>query len=99
MHFKSEYLNTPDNCITVICHECFHAFQHTATDSPYADWFFTELGVTQGRIAQWDDNFKVYVGAEGGVTYRVEIVECDAKAFALDCLRNVENYWKDIDFN
>ena len=82
-----------------VCHECFHAFQHTATDSPYADWFFTELGVTQGRIAQWDDNFKVYVGAEGGVTYRVEIVECDAKAFALDCLRNVENYWKDIDFN
>ena len=81
-----------------VCHECFHAFQHTAIESPYADWFFTELGVTQGRIAQWDDNFKVYVGSDGGVTYRVEIVECDAKAFALDCTRNVENYWKDIDF-
>lgn len=82
-----------------ICHECFHSFQHTAIDSPYADWYFSELGVTQGRIAQWDDNFKVYVGAEGGTIYRVEIVECDAKAFALDCLRDVENYWKDIDFN
>ncbi len=81
-----------------ICHECFHSFQHTAANSPFADWYFTELGVTQGRIAQWDDNFKVYVGDTSSVTYRVEIVECDAKAFALDCTRNVENYWKDIDF-
>ncbi len=82
-----------------ICHECFHAFQHTALTVPYADWFFAELGVTEGRIASWDDNFKVYVGSEEPKTYRVEVVECDARAFALDCLRNIENYWKDIDFN
>ncbi len=82
-----------------VCHECYHAFQHTALARPYADWYYTELGVTQGRLAQWDDNFKVYVGTESKLTYRVEVVECDAKAFALDCLRGIENYWKDIDFD
>lgn len=82
-----------------VCHECYHAFQHTALYMPYADWFFTELGVTEGRINSWDDNFKVYVGTEEPKTYRVEVVECDARAFALDCLRNIEKYWKDIDFN
>ena len=82
-----------------VCHECFHAFQHTACCVPYSDWFFTELGVTEGRITSWDDNFKVYVGSEDSKTYWVEVVECDANAFALDCLRNIEKYWKDIDFN
>ena len=82
-----------------VCHECFHAFQHTALSVPFAEWFFTERGVTEGRIASWDDNFKVYSGTEDPKVYRVEIVECDARAFALDCLRNIENHWKDIDFN
>ena len=82
-----------------ICHECFHAFQHTALVIPYADWFFAELGVTKGRIASWDDNFKVYVGSKDKLTYRVEVVECDANAFAADCCRDIENHWKNIDFN
>ena len=97
--YRESAVNSYSWMESAVCHECFHAFQHTACDVPYSDWFFTELGVTEGRITYWDDNFKVYVGSENSKIYRVEVVECDANAFALDCLRNVEKYWKDIDFN
>ena len=97
MHFKSEYLNTPDNCITVICHECFHAFQHTAVDGSHTQWYFIELGVTAGRVDAWGKNFNKYIKSGDG--YFVEIVEADAEAFAYDCLRGERAHWQEIDFS
>ena len=97
MHFKAEYLNTPENCITVICHECFHAFQHTAVDGKHAQWHFIELGVTAGRVDAWAKNFNKYIRSGDG--YFVEIVEADAEAFAFDCLQGERAHWQDIDFS
>ena len=97
IHYRSDYLTSIHNCIRIICHECFHAFQHTAVDNKHAQWHFIELGVTEGRVDAWSKNFDKYIKSGDG--YFVEIVEADAEAFAYDCFRGEEGHWQDIDFN
>jgi hypothetical protein len=87
-----------DFVLHVICHECFHAFQHTATNAPYAEWYYDDLGVTRGRVAQWSKNFSCYVGDVNSIAYKVEIVECDANAFADDCHIYAKSRWHEIEF-
>lgn len=70
-----------------ICHECFHAFQHKATSSPWQQWFCTELHVTPGRVEQWRYNNACYRSIEKGKeVYMIQIIESDARAFEEDCL-------------
>ncbi len=84
--------------VQAICHECFHAFQHAAVDGGYRDWFFSDLGVTRGRVDEWRFNFSNYDGDTSSVTYKVEIVECDARAFQHDCFTMSEEILHKIDF-
>jgi hypothetical protein len=84
--------------VKMICHECFHGFQNYAIDVQYAQWFWDDLGVTIGRVEQWRKNFSMYCGKTNSLAYKVEIVECDANAFAEDCFRQGEEVWSAIDF-
>lgn len=69
----------------MICHECFHAFQSEAINGGWKIWHWAELGVTRNRIGQWKMNQTVYVGDTSSLVYKVEIYECDARAFEHDC--------------
>lgn len=84
--------------IMCILHECFHAFQHTAINRGFRDWYWEELGVTKGRLDEWRYNFDHYEGKTSSITYKVEIVECDARAFEHDCFTMSEDVWHRIDF-
>lgn len=84
--FRSDCVDNVDWLIGAICHESFHSFQHTAIENGYRRWYFGELGVTEGRIDRWKNNFSMYDGNVDSVTYKVEIVESDAVAFEKDCL-------------
>ncbi|MCH5350852.1 MAG: hypothetical protein J1F39_02655 [Clostridiales bacterium] len=83
--YREDCCDNIDWLIRAICHECFHSFQHTAVDGGYKRWYFTELGVTEGRIDRWKNNFSMYDGDVDSITYKVEIVESDAVAFEKDC--------------
>ena len=96
--YRDKYMQGYDFVLHVICHECFHAFQHTATNAPYAEWYYDDLGVTRGRVAQWSKNFSCYVGDVNSIAYKVEIVECDANAFADDCHIYAKSRWHEIEF-
>lgn len=87
-----------DFALHIIFHECFHAFQHAAMVQPYAQWYFDELGVTRGRIDKWSMNEACY--HEFPITsigYRVEIMECDANAFADDCQLYAKSRWHELE--
>ncbi len=84
--FREDLIDNADWLIGAICHECFHAFQHTAVDGGWKRWYFDELGVTAGRIDRWKNNFNIYESDVDSVAYKVEIVESDAVAFEKDCM-------------
>lgn len=83
--YRTDCVDSIDWIVDAICHEAFHSFQHTAVDTGFKRWYFTELGVTEGRIDRWKNNFSMYEGDVDSVTYKVEIVESDAVAFEKDC--------------
>ena len=88
-----------DYAIHVILHESFHAFQHTACDTAFADWFFDELGVSRARIDRWSLNFAAYDRISiTSKAYKVEIVECDANAFSDDCRLHTKVSYSDFKF-
>ena len=96
--YRDIHMQSYDFVLKCICHECFHAFQHTATNAPYSEWYFDEMGVTRGRVSQWAKNFACYVGDVNSIAYKVEIVECDANAFADDCHMYAKTRWHEIEF-
>ena len=89
-----------DWSVGAVCHECFHAFQNRAIATGAREWYFTELGVTQGRIDEWKHNFSDgrYAGTDKPEIYEVEIVEADARAFENECKRQGKDLWNKIDF-
>ena len=97
--YRHSSVENYDYALHVILHECFHAFQHTTVDQPFAEWYFDELGVTRGRISKWAMNFSCY--HEISITskaYKVEIVECDANAFSDDCQVYAKTSYHDFTF-
>ena len=67
---------------------------------PYCRWFWTELGVTPGRVEEWRLNNKVYFGdiVKDFDRYRYQIIEADANAFEVDCRDSSGKVWNMIDF-
>jgi len=95
--FKRVGLHDPGDTLETICHECYHSFQHMATESDFCEWYWRELGVTRGRIKNWLENQKRYfspadkeLGDNAMAVYRAQVVESEARAFATDCLLNSE---------
>lgn len=86
--------------IDCVCHECYHAFQHMAMYGPWRDWFWTELGVTKGRKDEWLVNTgKKYFSNTSTAAYLVQVRECEARAFASDCIRDSDKVWHTVDFD
>ena len=93
IQFRRSSLSNLTETMDVVCHECFHVFQAHAMQSPFCDWFWRELGVTRGRIQSWAENQKNYfgsseskLGASAFSVYRAQVMEADARAFAIDCM-------------
>ena len=91
--------------IDVVCHESYHAFQSFAVHSPFSEWFWRELGVTRGRIQGWAENQKHYFGSNEkrfGETafqvYHAQVLESDARAFAVDCVLAAEVAFDKVDW-
>lgn len=100
IQYKKEYINNYDWFFGCILHESFHAFQafSHSNRTPYCEWFFTELGVTRGRIEQWKLNNAKYINLETNDrnsqkfnAYKYQIMEGDANAFAQDCKQAINN--------
>ena len=81
-----------------VCHECYHAFQHTLTDYGWKEWHWQELGVTRNRVPRWELNFCNYKGSKYGTEYKVQVVESDAVAFEYDCFDQSKNVYHMIDW-
>ena len=93
IRYKRSSLTDLTDTIDTICHESYHAFQHFATHTTFCEWFWRELGVTRGRIQGWAENQKQYFessekrfGNDAMSVYRLQVVEAEARAFAIDCL-------------
>ncbi len=97
IRYRDKSMQDYDWAVQTVCHECFHAFQHRA-ERGFEQWFFEELGVTRNRIEEWKFNFLNYEGRTNTLTYKVEIVEGDARAFQHDCFQMSEELWHKIDF-
>lgn len=100
MVYRESSVKGFDWAVGAVCHECFHAFQHRAIETGAREWYFTELGVTQGRIDEWDYNFGDghYADSDKPQIYNVEIVEADARAFENECKQQGKDLWNRIDF-
>lgn len=98
IQYKRSCVDDYDWTIDTICHECFHGFQNTAIYGAWHNWYWKELGVTQGRIEEWRVNQENYFNISRGMVYTVQVFECEARAFAKDCLRESNKVWHLIDF-
>lgn len=105
IQFKQAALADFPGTMDTICHESFHAFQHTATETSFKEWYWRELGVTRGRIDTWAENHGHYfssdekkLGKSAFHVYQAQILESDARAFAADCLFAAENALQKIDW-
>ncbi len=84
--YKNDCTLSYDWAVKAICHECYHAFQHSVIESGFSDWHFTSLGVSKHRPSEWNTNFQRYVSIEKNREgYMRQVVEADARIFEEDC--------------
>ncbi|MBO7214954.1 MAG: hypothetical protein J6V66_05605 [Clostridia bacterium] len=95
--YREDCCDSVDWLMDAICHECYHSFQHTLQYRGWQEWHWTELGVTEYRVPEWDYNFCRYKSI-GSTAYMIQVVESDARAFAKDCLMQSEGRWQLIDW-
>lgn len=80
--------------IDAVCHECYHAFQHTLENNGHREWHLKLLGVTSSRPQEWYENNIHYVDIDKNYEgYMRQIIEADARIFASDCIKNSANKW------
>ena len=83
--------------VDAIVHESFHALQGKLTGGGWSEWYFTNFGITRGRVERWSISRKIYDGNTNSKVYKVHIYENDAYAFELDCDNGRNYYWNTID--
>ena len=94
--YREDCCDNVEWLVDSICHECYHSFQHTLQHNGWQEWHWTELGVTEYRVPEWDYNFQRYKNT--GTTYMIQVVESDARSFAKDCIMQSQSYWHLIDW-
>ena len=105
IQYKRSALADLTETIDVVCHESYHAFQSYAIHSSFSEWFWRELGVTRGRIQGWAENQSHYFGSSDKrfgesafSVYHAQVLESDARAFAVDCVMAAETGFEKIDW-
>ncbi len=99
IQYRADYVvNEVEDLLDTICHECYHAFQHMAINNPWREWYWNLLGVTQGSLNGVRENNRAYIvgnekrfGEEAHTLYRIQIMECEARAFAFNCIEQSKN--------
>lgn len=90
----------PEYIATAICHECHHSLQHEATSGAWKDWYWSELGITKGRLFTWKQNLDHYVSTyndeEYFYHYYVQAVECESRAFEKECMDAAQRVWSKL---
>ncbi len=96
--YKNDCTLGYDWAVKAICHECYHAFQHTVIESGFREWHFTSLGVSKHRSNEWNSNFQHYVSiGKNKEGYMRQVVEADARIFEEDCHAQSSNKWNLFD--
>lgn len=95
--YRADCVEGYDWTVKCVAHEVFHSFQHTTVNNGWQEWHFNELGITRNRVPEWRYNFDHYNGNTSSAAYKIEIVECDARAFASDCFDMSSGIWNTID--
>ncbi len=99
IQYRADYVvNEVEDLLDTICHECYHAFQHMAINNPWREWYWNLLGVTQGSLNGVRENNRAYIvgnekrfGEEAHTLYRIQVMECEARAFAFNCIEQSKN--------
>jgi len=94
--YREDCCDDVDWLVDAICHECYHSFQRTLQHQGWQEWHWSELGITEYRVPEWDYNFDKYKSS--GESYRIQVVESDARTFAKDCIMQGEERWHLIDW-
>lgn len=81
-----------------VVHESFHALQSKLINGGWSQWYYDNMGITRGRVAEWRRTLKLYDGNTGGKVYKVHMYEGDAKAFEADCEEGRNYAWNGIEF-
>ena len=76
-----------------VVHESFHGLQSVLMEKGWDEWYFENLGITEGRLKSWADTAGIYDGNTASDLYRVHIKEQDAYAFQGDCTRLGDEAW------
>ena len=101
VQYKLSSIKSFEFAYDVVLHETYHSFQRYAEATPYKEWFFTELGVTKGRIEQWRLNEQCYFDLKKGKqsfnAYRVQTIESEAYAFSVDAMGQAGECWHLLD--
>ena len=89
-----------DDTFDTICHETRHAFQSFLADN-YNSSFKAIYGISQNVVKFWAENntpANYQKNDENFKAYYYQVIEVDAKAFALDCLDGANEAYNLIDF-
>lgn len=98
--YREDLVDNFDWLSKTVCHECFHAFQNKAEVGGWKQWYWDELGVTEGRVNMWTYNHSLgrYVSiGENYEHYMIQIIECDARGFEFDCIKEMGLIYSEID--
>lgn len=83
--------------VHTVAHECMHALQFQAKNTGWSKWLYDDLGVTSSRVEEWILNYDHQID-EPYNSYRNQILEADAEAFAYDCERAIKDVWHTMNF-
>ncbi len=100
IQLSRKYFKDYDSLLNTLCHECHHSFQHMVIDSAWCEWYREEMGVTLGRRKTWQENNNKYIQPTTSYhAYQMQVMECEARAFADDCVRDSAKVWHTINFD
>ena len=82
-----------------IVHESFHALQSKLSHGNWTQWYYDNMGITQGRVKLWKEtrDCKFNSNTKSDI-YKVHMYEADARAFEKDCRDGLDYYWGTVDF-
>ncbi len=95
--YGSKYVMNFSLLADAVCHEMFHAFQHTAMTTGWKRWHASELMVTPQRIKEWNKCHGKYIDINKNEnSYYVQGFEVDARVFAAETTDGVTKHWQKL---
>ncbi len=95
--YSEASLNNYSWLAETVCHEMFHAFQHTAVQGGWKRWYASELMVNEQRVAEWGTCGQKYISIdENQKAYEIQGYEVDARVFAAEAMDGLSKHWSKL---